>query len=818
MLLALILALGLVAGAGAQDGGPVVTIIQVDSQAFPQVTAYIAVSDENGLPLTGLTQADLTILEEGFETPVTLTGVERVDSLDLSLALVVDVSMPDAPLAEVKEAALALLDALGPRDRVALLILYDEFKVLHDFTNNTEELRAIVENLEGEGNYTTLYEVAVEAATMASKVQTGRKAAIILTNHKDNISARSAESAIEYVRAAGVPLYTIGFGHHFQSDPIQDMVKLTGGQSFCLPRSEDMRDTVEELEKRLRRGYRVTFQSGLRADNAEHDFSLGVTHRGEAGRAVGRFVALPSQVTVSLPGLAEGQTVAGVVNLAVQATAPTPIASVEYQLNDQTLAEVTESPYSFEWDSTTLEPGTYRLTVRVVDQAGSEGQAEVNLNVVRALVVTASTDQTEVELGDQVTIVAEVEALAEVSQVKFLLDDELVSSDDTPPYRFSFDSGAYPAGEHLITVWAEDKLGREAEATLTIQFLAPSALKSLWLGLVERLGKWQRFLVIVGLITVAFVFVAMFIIGLMIIARAQKRRRLEVYQLGISNLGNVRSRYELWAEEPMGALEFQFALHGVNLPQRSMPQVTEAAIGAVVEAPAVPPVPASSPARPDSAGAQRAASPAIGGVGQRAGKALRTGDAITRLVSSIGAVLPRSLGAPLQRAIRPVRQTQSTASRATRLPRQVTKVTRVMPASSPARSAAQAARPMPASPAARGAAQPTGAPARPQAVPVTPAPYPVGETWSQTPFVEPGETLALDLLIAPLNPYQTHNYLFKVISRSLDQKDPPLVIEEGSAQIVGISWFRRLLLYSIFALTFALVMATAVLVVAFLWT
>jgi VWFA-related protein len=248
MLLLLALASGLVVtGAMAQSGELFVTITQVDSQAFPQVTAYIAASDQNGAPLTGLTEADLAVFEEGLETPSTLTAVESVDSLDLTLALVLDVSMPDEPLAEVKEAALALLDALGPGDSVALLILYDEIKALHDFSNDTEELQAAVKSLKGEGNYTTLYQVAFEAAAMTTKFPAGRKAVIILTNFRDNIGARSAESAIEYARVVGAPLYTIGFGPEFQSDPFQDMVKLTGGQSLCLSSPDEMPDTLQKL-------------------------------------------------------------------------------------------------------------------------------------------------------------------------------------------------------------------------------------------------------------------------------------------------------------------------------------------------------------------------------------------------------------------------------------------------------------------------------------------------------------------------------------------------------------------------------------------
>jgi hypothetical protein len=200
---------------------------------------------------------------------------------------------------------------------------------------------------------------------------------------------------------------------------------------------------------------------------------------------------------------------------------------------------------------------------------------------------------------------------------------------------------------------------------------------------------------------------------------------------------------------------------------------------------------------------------------------MRTGDAITRLISSISTILPRSVGAPLQRVARPMRRTQSAASRVTRLPTQVTKVTRAVPASPSAKSTAQATRPMPVSSSARGTARPTRAPARPQTVPVTLAPHLVGEAWSQTPFLEPGETLTVDLLIAPLNPYRSRYYSFRVISRSLDQEKPPLVVEEGSIQIVGISWFRRLLPYFVFALVgfiFAFVMVAAVLGVTSLLT
>lgn len=763
-LLALILPLGLAAGAAAQDGEAVVAITKVESQAFPQVTVFVAISDENG-PQDGLTAADFRVSEDGVEVLATLITAEKDTSQELRLVLALDLSMNTASLSTLKEASKAFIDTLEPRDRVAVLAFYDEVRVIQDFTNNKKVLKATIEALTPEGNLTAFNEAALEAVTTVGALPTGRKAVLMLTNSADNASTHSADEVIDKARSVKTPIYTIGFDR-IEPDILEAIATSTGGQPFILPNLDEIQNSFQTIGELLRQGgYKVTFQSGLKSDDAEHDLVIGVTYPGKEGQAKERFLARPGQVTVSLPDLAEGQTVGGVMDLVVQAKAPAPIASVEYQLNGSPLAEVTTPPYRFEWDSTTLEPDTYRLTVRVVDQAGNEGQAEVNLNVVRPVVVTASTSQTEVEAGDQVTVTAEVEALAEVSQVEFLLDGEQVGSDDSPPYRFSFDSEAYPAGEHLITVRAEDSLGQEAEASLTVQF-AP-VRQSLWLRLVEGLRGWRQFLAIGGVIAAVLAVVAIFIIGSVIIAKVQGRRRQKIYRLEISNLGNVHSRYELRAEDPAGALRFQFTLKGARLPQRSVPQVTAVTTK----------VPASSPTGPTRGRGREAT-----------GQALRTGSAIADVVSSVGAILPRSVGAPVQRVAHPMYQAQRTARHAARLP---TQVGRAMPASS-------ATRPQTTTVGRRTPTEP-------------PPPHWVEESWAQTPFVASGETLRLDLRIAPLNPYQTQHYSFRVISRALEQENAPLMVEKGSVQVVGVSWFHRLLPYFTFA-TVVMVIAVPVMV------
>jgi hypothetical protein len=103
-LLIFVLAIGLVPRAVAQNDELVVTATQVYSQDFPQVTAYVTVSDENGLPLVGLTEANFSILEDGNPVPTASIAVESDTSQDLGLVLALDLSTPKESLDQIQEA------------------------------------------------------------------------------------------------------------------------------------------------------------------------------------------------------------------------------------------------------------------------------------------------------------------------------------------------------------------------------------------------------------------------------------------------------------------------------------------------------------------------------------------------------------------------------------------------------------------------------------------------------------------------------------------------------------------------------------------
>lgn len=747
-------------GSEAGDGGPLVAITQVESEAFPQVTAFVVVSGEDGLPLGGLRASHFTLVENGDEVPASSITVEEDTTQGFSLVLALDVSStePDT-LVQVQEAIKSFLDTLEPQDQVAIVAFYNEVQVVQDFTDSQRVLNAAINALGTQGDRSALNQAILECAALAGVPPLGRGAVVVFANSADNVRGVSMVEAVEQARASRVPVYAIGFGSKIRADDLQELSDLTGEPVLILADPDEMGDRLQEIKESLRQGYRVVFQSELQADDTEHDFSIGVTYQDQAGQAQGHFVAHLGEVTVSLPDLADGQTVGGVVKLSAQVTdtAPAPTIAVEYLLDDRSLGDaVVAPPYSLDWDSTTVEPGVYVLTARAVDSAGNEGQAEVSLNVVLPLVVTLSTPQEAVELGELVTIEAQVEALAEVEQVEFLLDGDSLGSDSVAPFRFSFDSGVHVSGEHTLTARAQDDLGREQDASLSVAFVAPPPPPTPKPPPEPEPSPSRNWLLIPAVVVVLAIAIASGV-ALVTLLRLQRERNRISYSLEISNLGNVRSRYELQAEEPSGDLSFEFALDGDSLHQRQVASGEKVA-------------PVDSQA-------------SLEGVKQAADKGRGVSRTLANWAASAASFLPRSIREPVLRTSGQVRRGEQKVSQvegASR--RRVTQAEALVPSSQEAGPAA------PASPAAVRA-------------------------WAQTPFVEPGETLTVDLRIDPARPYHTQHYPFTVLSRSVEQEDAPLVVEETGVQIVRPSWLRR---YYPFLIVLAVMAVTSILFVVFL--
>jgi hypothetical protein len=185
---------------------------------------------------------------------------------------------------------------------------------------------------------------------------------------------------------------------------------------------------------------------------------------------------------------------------------------------------------------------------------------------------------------------------------------------------------------------------------------------------------------------------------------------------------------------------------------------------------------------------------------------MRTGSVVASALSTLGALLPRSAGGPLRQVASQIRRGGGSVRRAEYLTRQAGRLRPTpAPKATPLRQAQgrllrlrterspqgrlfrQASLDYARDRQGRSPRPSTGAEEAPAAASSDAA----AQTWVQTPFVEAGGTLAIDLLISPTDPYQTAYYPFTVTSRSLDAPDAPLIAEEGSVHTVGLTFFQR---------------------------
>jgi hypothetical protein len=272
-----------------------------------------------------------------------------------------------------------------------------------------------------------------------------------------------------------------------------------------------------------------------------------------------------------------------------------------------------------------------------------------------------------------------------------------------------------------------------------------------------------------------------------VVAVYRRQRIARRVRMELTNLGNVESRYQVRAEDPENSLEFQFTLHGSRLLP---PRVTE-------------PVQTATPATPARQASAQSPYQEPRGVLAAADGAMGAGGAIAGFLGTVGLLLPRSIGAPLLRISGQLRGKQIAVARARSAPTQVARVTRYAP-----RPLARLRKLVPAGLARRrkpaAAAAPDREPA--PAAGFAPSVAAAAAGWLETPPVLPGDTMGIDLLIRSDISHLRQTRSYRVLSRSGDLEDAPLVAEQGSVHFLGNFWTRRFAPYLAILITAALLL------------
>ena len=234
-------------------------VVAVEASQFSTSTTlvevYVSVSDAEGRPVRGLTQADFEVLED--TVPQQISAFAAGD-FPLRVALAIDrsFSMAGEPLRASRRAARAFLAALRPEDESVILGIGSRVAVVAPHTDTRAAQAAAIDALDAWGT-TPLHDAVVQSleATDAAK---GRRAVVILSDGDDRYSDTTAREVVDRARHANVLVYPVALGKVLP--PVfSDLSAVTGGRPFLVRDPRRLDATLQQIASDLHAQYLVGY-------------------------------------------------------------------------------------------------------------------------------------------------------------------------------------------------------------------------------------------------------------------------------------------------------------------------------------------------------------------------------------------------------------------------------------------------------------------------------------------------------------------------------------------------------------------------------
>ncbi len=263
-----------------------VRISQFDLTAYPEVKAYVSVLDAAGRPILGLTQANVTLRENG--RPVTVDSLGRSDAQGkqepVSFSIVLDRSrsMKGEKIAQAKASVLSFLSLMGPGDRASLITFSDRVTRVDPLTNDVARLKEDAEKVVA-GGHTALFD-AIAAGVASVQGVPGRRAVIVLTDGMANRGAIAMKEAIAAAIRENVSVSVIGLGADVRAARLEGIAAQSGGEYFFAPAADRLAEIYQTIGRRIHGEYVVTYRTEARG-NYLRTLSLSLTGGIEAVRA-----------------------------------------------------------------------------------------------------------------------------------------------------------------------------------------------------------------------------------------------------------------------------------------------------------------------------------------------------------------------------------------------------------------------------------------------------------------------------------------------------------------------------------------------------
>lgn len=267
-----------------------------------------------GEPVLGLTADDFIVTDDGV--PQQVESV-LVDALPLSVFLVLDTSgsVAGIRLRHLISAGQALVEALRPADRAALVTFSEDINVRVPLTDSRPAIQTALRALSARS--VTAMRDAVYTTLQLDPDDETRSVAIVFTDGRDTASWLSESDLVTAVERAGIVLHVVElvtaptvrgytgnpslpFGTPVRAptrsaDFLERLVDAAGGRRWSATMEGDPQELFTRALDEMRARYLLTFY--VQGENREGFHELSVTLKGGSGEVkarTGYFVRPPS--------------------------------------------------------------------------------------------------------------------------------------------------------------------------------------------------------------------------------------------------------------------------------------------------------------------------------------------------------------------------------------------------------------------------------------------------------------------------------------------------------------------------------------------
>jgi Ca-activated chloride channel homolog len=248
------------------------------------VVLPVRVTDGNGDFVSGLTQEQFRVYEDGRPQPITFF---RQEDTPVTVGLVVDHSRSMGPkLPGVAAAVSAFAQSSNPDDEMFVVDFSDNVSVElpggKPFTSNPRDLAQAVSAVSARG-MTALYDAVAEGLDHLKFGRWDKKALIIVSDGGDNASGRKYADVLQLARRSQVVIYTIGLvGALEEENPgaLRRLCKDTGGLAFFPGKEESVSDISATIARDLRKQYTLGFVPEKKNGDSFHKIRVEVKSPG----------------------------------------------------------------------------------------------------------------------------------------------------------------------------------------------------------------------------------------------------------------------------------------------------------------------------------------------------------------------------------------------------------------------------------------------------------------------------------------------------------------------------------------------------------